>query len=48
MPDAWQGPPASDKPLSVLKEGIASRVGHGEPMANRVLYPKRQCGLRER
>lgn len=34
MPDAGQVPSAPDGPLSVLKQGIASRVGHGELMAS--------------
>lgn len=33
MPDAAQGPSALDWPLSVLKQGIASRVGCAELMA---------------
>lgn len=33
-PDAGQGLPASDGPLSVLKQGIASRLGHGELLGN--------------
>ena len=34
VPDAGQGLPTPDGPLSVLKQGIASRVGHSELMAS--------------
>lgn len=33
VPDAGQGLPALDRPLSVLKQGIASRAGCGELMS---------------